>query len=96
MNKSETDAAQDPVRFDWLVFVERMGKASLAIIFTGAVVITLWHFKIIIDPILPPTVDPLAFSVGAVVLVALTLLGVPVIPAAVAGIAIWLAAQNFI
>lgn len=90
MKKSETETTQDtllsgPRLFHWPI-VERLVKASAVVI---AVIILLN-----INPISPP--DPRALSAGVVILVALTLLGVPVIPAAAAGIAIWLAAQNLL
>ena len=74
--------------FSLRVFIMWTLMAGFALLFFGAVVIMLFNFSL--GHIIPPDLHPLPFAGGAIVLVALTLMGVPKIPAAVAGIAIWL------
>lgn len=78
--------------FSWSVFANRILKAGFALLVFGAVALLLVEFQ----QVLPSTPDPLAFAGGAVALLALTLLGVPLVPAAVAGFAAWLLIQHFI
>ena len=101
MEKSPNDSKSDSI-IDKLFHVSTsleqiLIRASSLIVF-GGVVIILLKFNIIIDPIshLDPTaIDPIALAGGAIVLVALTFIGIPLIPAAVAGGAIWLLIQKF-
>jgi hypothetical protein len=96
MTNSSPDTSQNIVPFSWPVFVQRLGQASLMLLCIGAVLIVLWHFNGSVDIIFPDGVDPKAFLGGTIVLVALTLMGFPVVAATAAGVAIWLAIQNFL
>lgn len=78
------------------MFVQRLGQASLMLLCIGVVLIVLWHFNGSVDLIFPDAIDPKAFLGGAIILVALTLMGIPVVAATAAGVAIWLAIQNFL
>ncbi|MDB9529592.1 hypothetical protein PN498_26615 [Oscillatoria sp. CS-180] len=96
MTHSSSDASQNIIRFSWPIFVQRLTQASLIIFCIGAVLILLWHFNGSVDAVFPDGADPLAFLGGAIALVVLTLMGVPVMAATAAGVAIWLAIQNFL
>ncbi|MBD2261189.1 hypothetical protein [Pseudanabaena sp. FACHB-2040] len=96
MTNPSSDAPQNIVRFSWAIFFQRLTQASFVLLCIGAVLIVLWHFNGSVDVIFPNAAEPLAFLGGAIVLVTLTLLGVPVVAATAAGVAIWLAIQNFL
>lgn len=80
--------------FSFSIFITRTLKAGFALLIFGAVFIFLLKFNIAADVISHP-IDPVSFLGGAIVLVALTLLGVPLIPAATAGVAVWVFIQSF-
>ncbi|WP_068818367.1 hypothetical protein [Phormidesmis priestleyi] len=82
-------------QFDFPTFANRILKAGFALLVFGAIFIVLIKFNIVTDHVIPPFPDPIPFAGGAIVLVALTLLGVPLIPAAAAGVAIWWLIQDF-
>ena len=79
--------------FNWAVFANRILKAGFALLVFGAVFILLTHFNHLV-----PDVDTAngawAFVGGAVMLLLLTVAGVPLVPAAVAGFASWLLIQK--
>ena len=81
-------------QFSFPIFMTRVLKAGFALLIFGAVFIFLIKFNIAAGVISAP-VDPVSFLGGAIVLVALTLLGVPLIPAATAGVAVWVFVQSF-
>ncbi|MBD2036577.1 hypothetical protein H6F76_16315 [Leptolyngbya sp. FACHB-321] len=76
-------------------FASRTLKAGFALLVFGAIFIVLIKFNAGGPEILLFPPDPIPFAGGAIVLVALTLLGVPLIPAATAGVAIWWLIQDF-
>lgn len=80
--------------FSWAVFMDRLLKAGFAVLVFGLVCIIL--FKV--NHVIPVITDglPIAFAGGAVALVVLTLVGLPIIPAAVAGIASFWLLQHFV
>ena len=86
--KTIEDSAKNVV-FSWGVFVDRILRASFMLLAFGIVFIALTHF----DGYMPPDVAPLSFLGGGLALVALTLLGVPMLPAAVVGVGCWLVLQ---
>jgi hypothetical protein len=96
MSNSSPDASHNTVRFSWPIFVQRLVQASLMLLCIGPVLILLWHFNGSVDMVFPDGADPLAFLGGAITLVVLTLMGVPAVAATAAGVAIWLAIQNFL
>jgi len=73
----------------------RILKAGFFLLVFGAVFIVLIKFNIVTDHVIPQGPDPLSLAGGAIVLVALTLIGVPLIPAAAAGVAAWWLFQSF-
>lgn len=79
--------------FSLRVFIMWTLMAGFALLFFAGFFIMLVNFSS--GHIIPPALHPLPFAGGAIVLVALTLMGVPIIPAAVAGIAIWWLFQGF-
>lgn len=93
-NNSQTNLIEK-VKFSFPIFVSRTLKAGFALLIFGAVFIFLIKFNIATDVISHP-IDPVSFLGGAIALVALTLLGVPIIPAATAGIAVWIFIQSFL
>ena len=78
--------------FSLRVFIMRTLKAGAALLVFGGVFIMLIKSS---GHIIPPDLHPLPFAGGAIMLVALTLMGVTMIPAAVAGTAIWWLFQVF-
>ena len=72
-----------------------MLRAGITLIIFGVAVIVLVKFNVAADS-LNPLLDPTAFAGGSLVLVVLTLIGVPVIPAAVAGAAVWGLMHSFL
>lgn len=82
--------------FSLRVFVMWTLMAGAVLLVFGGVFIMLIKFNFCLGHIIPPDLHPLPFAGGAIVLVALTLIGVPIIPAAAAaGIAIWWLFQGF-
>lgn len=83
--------------FSWAVFMDRLLKAGFAVLVFGLVCVILFKVNHII-PNGPMITDglPIAFAGGAVALVVLTLVGLPIIPAAVAGIASFWLLQHFV
>ena len=82
-------------QFDFPTFANRILKAGFALLVFGAIFIVLIKFNSWGPEIPPLPSDPIPFAGGAIVLVALTLLGVPIIPAAAAGVATWWLIQDF-
>jgi len=86
------------IKLAWLslpIFMTRILKAGFFLLVFGAVFIVLIKFNIVTDHVIPQGPDPLSLAGGAIVLVALTLIGVPLIPAAAAGVAAWWLFQSF-
>lgn len=83
----------DKAQFDLPIFISRTLKAGFALLVFGAIFIILIKFNVATDVIAHP-IDPVSFLGGAIVLVALTLLGIPLIPAATAGVAAWWVIQD--
>ncbi len=85
----------EDTRLSLSAFVNRILKAGLALLVFGAVFIVLLKFNVVTDQVIPSFSDPIPFAGGAIVLVALTLLGISLVPAAVAGVAVWWLVQDF-
>ncbi|MEP0872765.1 hypothetical protein NDA01_23375 [Trichocoleus desertorum AS-A10] len=86
------------IKLAWLslpIFMTRILKAGFFLLVFGAVFIVLIKFNVVTDHVIPQGPDPLSLAGGAIVLVALTLIGVPLIPAAAAGVAAWWLFQSF-
>lgn len=64
-------------------------KVGFMLLIFGAIFISLIKFNVAIDQVISITPSPVAIAGGSVVLLALTLMGVPVIPATVVGVAVW-------
>jgi hypothetical protein len=81
------------VVFSWSVFIDRVLRAGFMLLIFGAVLILLVH----LNGVLPPDVVifPWAVLGGGVAILALTMLGVPMLPAAVVGVGCWLVLQSF-
>lgn len=92
-NPQETQI--EKIQFDFPTFIARTLKAGFALLVFGIVFICLVKFNIATDVIAQP-LDTRSFLGGAIVLVALTFLGIPLIPAATAGVAVWWFVQSLI
>jgi hypothetical protein len=84
--------------FSWAVFANRILKAGFALLVFGAVIILLAHFNHMVPSVVSVATGGGVWAVagGAAVLVLLTVVGVPLVPAAVAGFASWLLIQKFV
>ena len=82
-----------PEAISQLSFYQILKTGATLLIF-GVVVIILKDFDQATGELIP-SLDPIPFAGGAVLLVALTVLGVPLIPAAVAGVAGWWVIDSF-
>ncbi|MBD1858008.1 MULTISPECIES: hypothetical protein [Leptolyngbya] len=95
--ENTSNNSQEPsiekAQFDLPIFVSRTLQAGFALLVFGGIFIILIKFNVATDIIAHP-IDPMSFLGGAIVLVALTLLGVPLIPAATAGVATWWVIQD--
>lgn len=92
--QSQPATPQSP-SFNWTVFANRMLKAGFALLVFGAVFILLINFNGVVNDIIPSLNNPYAFAAGAIVLVALSLLGVATVPAAIAGFAAWVLIERY-
>lgn len=84
-----SSSPQNTSKFSVIVFAERILKAGFAILILGAIFIFLKDFDGCLKhpDTCPPPPELLA---GAIALMALVLLGVPILPAAVVGLGVWL------
>lgn len=81
------------------LFLSRLLKSAAALLILGMVGITLYTFQDMagnMTDVLPDQVDPASVAGGAAILVALTLMGVPILPAAIASLSIWWLIQDLI
>lgn len=79
------------------LFLSRLIKSTLTLLILGIVFIALYTFSDIaggLTDVLPDQVAPASVAGGAIILVALTLMGVPIIPAAIASLSVWWLIQN--
>jgi pheromone shutdown protein TraB len=88
--KPEKKSAKNVV-FSWSVFIDRVLRAGFMLLIFGAVLILLVHLNVA----LPPIIFPWAVLGGGIAMLALTMLGVPMLPAAVVGVGCWLVLQSF-
>ena len=82
--------------FSLPIFMSQILKAGFSLLIFGAVFIVLVKFSVATGHVIPSSPASLPFAGGAIVLVALTLMGVPLIPAAAAGVAAWWLIQSFL
>lgn len=88
-----SDNSSNTTRFSLPMFVQKLIQSTLTLLFMGSVLIMLYQFNGAISDY--STLQPSAFVGMAIAIIALTLMGVPVMGAAAAGAAVWLAIQSF-
>lgn len=97
MEKLPEQSLAKATAFSWPVFTNRILKAGFAILVFGAVLIVLYQLNALVDIIdhFPP-IDPLAFLGAGIAIAALTMLGIPILPAAIVGAGfLWVLQTNF-
>lgn len=81
------------------LFLSRLLKSTAALLSLGMVGIALYTFQDMagsMTDVLPDQVYPASVASGAAILVALTLMGVPILPAAIASLSVWWLIQDLI
>lgn len=80
-------------------FLERLLKSAATLLILGMVGITIYTFSDMaggMAAVLPDQIYPASVAGGATILVALTLMGVPILPAAIASLSVWWLIQDLI
>jgi hypothetical protein len=82
--------------FSWPVFTNRILKAGFAILVFGAVLIVLYQLSTLGGIVGPIIIEPWAFLGAGIAIAALTMLGIPILPAAIVGAGfLWVLQTNF-
>jgi hypothetical protein len=95
-NSTPTPTTEVRDWFSWPVFSNRVLKTGFALLIFGGILVILVNFDTSLGNAVPDVsqLDPLSFAGAAIALIALTMMGIPIVPAAVAGAALWWLLQD--